>query len=308
MAAIVGRRGPALDAGGRGSGQAPADRQQGSAGDGRSPGADRAAVAVRRHAHPDRQRAQRHLPVPAGELRALGKRAAGVRRIMLTASGGPFRSWSARRLPNATPEQACAHPTWSMGRKISVDSATLMNKGLELIEAQLLFGLPVERHRRGRSTRRASCTRWSNTSTARCWRSWARPTCARRSRRPWRGRSAWPPVYNSSICCRSARLDFEAPGPAAFSVPGTGHRGGARGCGDARRAERRQRGGRGGLPGRAFELCGISEQVIGEVMNGWMSTAERRIWKRCSRPTPALARSRRAPRPRVIAARGAMGA
>jgi hypothetical protein len=64
----------------------------------------------------------------------LGSAPPGVRRIMLTASGGPFRSWSASALQNVTPEQACAHPTWNMGRKISVDSATLMNKGLELIE------------------------------------------------------------------------------------------------------------------------------------------------------------------------------
>ena len=75
----------------------------------------------------------------------LGTEPPGVRRIMLTASGGPFRNWSASAIQTATPEQACAHPTWNMGRKISVDSATLMNKGLELIEAQLLFGLPVER-------------------------------------------------------------------------------------------------------------------------------------------------------------------
>jgi 1-deoxy-D-xylulose-5-phosphate reductoisomerase len=74
----------------------------------------------------------------------LGRAPAGVRRIMLTASGGPFRNWSAAALQDVTPDQACAHPTWNMGRKISVDSATLMNKGLELIEAQLLFGLPVE--------------------------------------------------------------------------------------------------------------------------------------------------------------------
>ena len=73
----------------------------------------------------------------------LGEPPAGVRRILLTASGGPFRDWSASALENVTPEQACAHPTWRMGRKISVDSATLMNKGLELIEASLLFGLPV---------------------------------------------------------------------------------------------------------------------------------------------------------------------
>jgi len=79
--------------------------------------------------------------LPAGAL--LGARPVGVRRILLTASGGPFRDWSAAALQDATPEQACAHPTWSMGRKISVDSATLMNKGLELIEASLLFGMPA---------------------------------------------------------------------------------------------------------------------------------------------------------------------
>jgi 1-deoxy-D-xylulose-5-phosphate reductoisomerase len=75
----------------------------------------------------------------------LGLAPPGVRRILLTASGGPFRDWSAAALENVTPDQACAHPVWSMGRKISVDSATLMNKGLELIEAALLFGLPAER-------------------------------------------------------------------------------------------------------------------------------------------------------------------
>ena len=68
-----------------------------------------------------------------------------VRRILLTASGGPFRGAPAETLESATPEQACAHPNWSMGRKISVDSATMMNKGLEVIEAHWLFGLPPER-------------------------------------------------------------------------------------------------------------------------------------------------------------------
>ncbi|MGH8739517.1 MAG: 1-deoxy-D-xylulose-5-phosphate reductoisomerase [Burkholderiales bacterium] len=62
-----------------------------------------------------------------------------VRRIMLTASGGPFRSLPLDRLDAVTPEQACAHPNWVMGRKISVDSATMMNKGLEVIEARWLF-------------------------------------------------------------------------------------------------------------------------------------------------------------------------
>jgi 1-deoxy-D-xylulose-5-phosphate reductoisomerase len=72
---------------------------------------------------------------------AAGVCAPGVRRVLLTASGGPFLDSPQESLASVTPEQACAHPKWVMGRKISVDSATLMNKGLELIEACLLFGL-----------------------------------------------------------------------------------------------------------------------------------------------------------------------
>ncbi|WP_280552849.1 1-deoxy-D-xylulose-5-phosphate reductoisomerase [Halomonas sp. 25-S5] len=68
-----------------------------------------------------------------------GLRCHGVTQLLLTASGGPFRGWSRDALARVTPDQACAHPNWSMGRKISVDSATLMNKGLELIEACWLF-------------------------------------------------------------------------------------------------------------------------------------------------------------------------
>lgn len=72
-------------------------------------------------------------------------RACDVARLVLTASGGPFRTWSRDRMAAATPEQAVAHPNWSMGAKISVDSATMMNKGLELIEAHHLFGLSSDR-------------------------------------------------------------------------------------------------------------------------------------------------------------------
>lgn len=79
-------------------------------------------------------------------LAASGQRDA-IESITLTASGGPFRSWSGESLEQATPEQACNHPTWSMGQKISVDSATLMNKGLEVIEACHLFGLAEDRVR-----------------------------------------------------------------------------------------------------------------------------------------------------------------
>jgi 1-deoxy-D-xylulose-5-phosphate reductoisomerase len=69
----------------------------------------------------------------------------GVRRIILTASGGPFRTMPKEKLTDVTPEQACAHPNWSMGQKISVDSATMMNKGLEVIEACHLFAADVKR-------------------------------------------------------------------------------------------------------------------------------------------------------------------
>ena len=82
---------------------------------------------------------------PAGQADARTLDAGGVRRILLTASGGPFRTRALEALAAVTPDEACAHPNWSMGRKISVDSATMMNKGLELIEAHYLFGLPEER-------------------------------------------------------------------------------------------------------------------------------------------------------------------
>ncbi|MBF0472072.1 MAG: 1-deoxy-D-xylulose-5-phosphate reductoisomerase [Gammaproteobacteria bacterium] len=72
---------------------------------------------------------------------ALQPEAQGVRKILLTASGGPFREFSAEALAKVTPEEAVAHPNWSMGRKISVDSASMMNKGLEVIEACWLFNL-----------------------------------------------------------------------------------------------------------------------------------------------------------------------
>lgn len=68
-----------------------------------------------------------------------------VRRIVLTASGGPFRGWSRDRLEDVTPAQALEHPTWEMGAKITIDSATMMNKALEVIEARWLFDLPAER-------------------------------------------------------------------------------------------------------------------------------------------------------------------
>ena len=81
------------------------------------------------------------LPDNGARARAPRHPAAGVRRLLLTASGGPFRTTAVEELHDVTPAQACAHPNWSMGRKISVDSATMLNKGLEVIEAHWLFSM-----------------------------------------------------------------------------------------------------------------------------------------------------------------------
>ena len=84
------------------------------------------------------------LPNHRGNYLADGLQSSGVRKILLTASGGPFRHTPLSELKRVTPEQACAHPNWSMGQKISVDSATMLNKGLELIEACWLFNARPE--------------------------------------------------------------------------------------------------------------------------------------------------------------------
>lgn len=83
--------------------------------------------------------------LPVRSAQAPDTPAPGVQRLILTASGGPFRTAPLHSLANVTPEQACAHPNWSMGRKISVDSATMLNKGLEVIEAHWLFATPADR-------------------------------------------------------------------------------------------------------------------------------------------------------------------
>jgi 1-deoxy-D-xylulose-5-phosphate reductoisomerase len=74
-----------------------------------------------------------------------GQAPSGIKRIILTASGGAFRDWDTDKLAGVTPEQACTHPNWVMGAKITVDSATMMNKGLEVIEASYLFGVGIDR-------------------------------------------------------------------------------------------------------------------------------------------------------------------
>lgn len=81
------------------------------------------------------------LPTALGQGDSAAHDMAGIKKVLLTGSGGPFRRWSGEAIKKATPDEACNHPNWSMGRKISVDSASLMNKGLEFIEARWLFDL-----------------------------------------------------------------------------------------------------------------------------------------------------------------------
>ena len=138
-----------------------------------------------------------------------------VRRIVLTASGGPFRGRTAAELRDVAPADALAHPTWNMGAKITIDSSTLMNKGLEVIEAHELFGVDFDRSTSS-STRSRWCTAWSSSSTARRSRSSRCPTCACRSasrsaRRPGSPRRSAP-----STGPRSRTLTFEPPDRQTF--------------------------------------------------------------------------------------------
>jgi 1-deoxy-D-xylulose-5-phosphate reductoisomerase len=148
-----------------------------------------------------------------------GTRVAGVRRLLLTASGGPFLDWSAAQMAQATPEQACAHPRWSMGRKISVDSATLMNKGLELIEASVLFGMPVADiavvvHPQSIVH---SLVEYADGSTL-------AQLAAPDMRTPIAQALAWPERMRSGVesldLVRAGRLEFQAPDPLRFPCLG----------------------------------------------------------------------------------------
>jgi 1-deoxy-D-xylulose-5-phosphate reductoisomerase len=148
-----------------------------------------------------------------------GTRVAGVQRLLLTASGGPFLEWSAAQMAQATPEQACAHPRWSMGRKISVDSATLMNKGLELIEASVLFGMPVADiavvvHPQSIVH---SLVEYADGSTL-------AQLAAPDMRTPIAQALAWPERMRSGVesldLVRAGRLEFQAPDPLRFPCLG----------------------------------------------------------------------------------------
>ncbi len=151
--------------------------------------------------------------MPAGYR--TGEKPAGVRRILLTCSGGPFLGTPVEALPQVTPEQACAHPRWAMGRKISVDSATLMNKGLELIEACRLFDVTPDQvqivihpqsviHSMVEYTDGSVLAQLGNPDM----------------RTPIAHALAWPERIESGVrpldLCDIARLDFAAPDHARF--------------------------------------------------------------------------------------------
>jgi 1-deoxy-D-xylulose-5-phosphate reductoisomerase len=144
----------------------------------------------------------------------------GITRLILTASGGPFRGWSRDRLQAVTPDQACAHPRWKMGRKISVDSATLMNKGLEVIEAQRLFGVVPDRIEvlvHPQSIVHSLVEYADGSQLAQL----GSPDM----RTPIANALAWPERIDAGVArldlATAARLDFEAPDLVAF--PCLGH-------------------------------------------------------------------------------------
>ena len=139
----------------------------------------------------------------------------GIRKILLTCSGGPFRHASLNELQRATPEQAIAHPRWAMGRKISVDSATLMNKGLELIEACVLFGVTADQVQIVIHPQSIvhSLVEYSDGSVL---AQMGNPDM----RTPIAHALAWPERIASGVPALDlfavARLDFEAPDPERF--------------------------------------------------------------------------------------------
>ncbi|QKT02438.1 1-deoxy-D-xylulose-5-phosphate reductoisomerase [Ectothiorhodospiraceae bacterium 2226] len=148
-----------------------------------------------------------------------GLQAVGVERILLTASGGPFRDTAPEDLAQVTPEQACAHPNWVMGRKISVDSATMMNKGLEVIEACWLFGTDVERVEvvlHPQSVIHSLVQYVDGSVLAQL----GNPDM----RTPIAHALAWPQRLASGVqpldLCAVARLDFQAPDPVRFPCLG----------------------------------------------------------------------------------------
>lgn len=140
----------------------------------------------------------------------------GVKHLLLTASGGPFRTWTSAQMASVTPAQAVAHPNWVMGRKISVDSATLMNKGLELIEACYLFGVDASQIQvvvHPQSIIHSMVQYVDGSLLAQL----GQPDM----RTPIANAMAWPDRIDAGVkaldLCEIARLDFESPDESRFA-------------------------------------------------------------------------------------------
>ena len=183
---------------------------------------------------------------------------ASIERIVLTASGGPFRTWSLEQLRARDAEQALRHPNWSMGAKITIDSATLMNKGLELIEAYHLFPVDGRAARASSSTRSRSCTASSAIADGSVLAQLASPDM----RTPIALALSWP----QRMAAPTKRLDLVELGSLSFERPT--RRAFRRLAWRARRMQQRrhgagrpqrgQRGRRRGLPGAAASASSIS--------------------------------------------------
>ena len=182
-----------------------------------------------------------------------GQQHCAVRRILLTASGGPFRQLPADQLASVTVEQALKHPTWTMGRKITIDSATLFNKGLEMIEARWLFDVPMSRVEvvvHPQSIVHSMVEFMDNSVIAQLSHS---DMCF-----PIQYAVTWPERVANSLrpldFTQLAALHFEAPRTQDFPALDLARWAGDNGRHSPRRAQRRQRDGRGGFPGKTHPL------------------------------------------------------
>ena len=149
-----------------------------------------------------------------------GREAHEVRRVVLTASGGPFRELSRSRLPDVTADGALGHPTWRMGPKITIDSATLMNKGLEVIEAHWLFDVT------GRANRRRHPSAIDRALDGRARRRFDHRAARRHRHAPARLRTRSPiralgGLLPAARFARAGRLEFEPPDTVALPLPGS---------------------------------------------------------------------------------------
>ena len=193
-----------------------------------------------------------------------GRAPAEVREIRITASGGPFRDWDLRRIMGATVQEALNHPTWKMGPKITIDSATLMNKGLEVIEASVLFGLAADQIQvtvHPQSQVHAMAGFQDGT--------YQLQVCANDMKLPIQYTLLYPerlpgpvPPYDWD---HRPRLELRAPGPGEVPLPGPGLRRPAGGRHRPGRAQRGQRRGGGRVPAGATGFWQI-QACVAEVM------------------------------------------